>query len=434
MARALRKKQRRWDRHLRIAGPAIGLALLLLATVAPTAGASYAYVLNSESANVSVIDTATNRVVGAAIPVGAHPSDIAITPDGKRAYVTSGPYGVSVIDTETNQVAGPPIALAEQPTRIAITPDGGTAYMTDVFSTNVSTLDLQLNREVGPPISVASEASGVVISPDGKTAYILHGSAGKTAITVLDIWTNRVVTSFPLPMNPTDIAITPDGKALYVTGAYTDGSLIGIWRINTETDEVTGPIPVPAPPSALAIGGRRAYALAGGSVYVIDTTANEVAGSQIPVGYDASNLALSPNGQSLYVTSYFADSVTAIDTATRKVVGSPIPVGTAPYGIAVAEDLPSVRVGCPPGGPEGCKLSIQALAGRRGGARQSTVTNVKLRSKRPRLVPLRPRHGFAARIAKARKLLVKETVEVGGKQRTTYRRLKVFRTSHPGER
>jgi len=45
----------------------------------------FAYVTNFLSNNVSVIDTATNMVVGPPIPVGVGPWGVAITPDGTRA-------------------------------------------------------------------------------------------------------------------------------------------------------------------------------------------------------------------------------------------------------------------------------------------------------------------------------------------------------------
>ncbi len=54
---------------------------------------------------VSVIDTASNTVV-ATVTAGYDPAGVAITPDGKHAYVANG-YGsntVSVIDTANNTV------------------------------------------------------------------------------------------------------------------------------------------------------------------------------------------------------------------------------------------------------------------------------------------------------------------------------------------
>ncbi|MGQ0445311.1 MAG: YncE family protein, partial [Beijerinckiaceae bacterium] len=51
---------------------------------------------------VSMIDTATNKVVGTPITVG-FPYGVAITPDGRKVYVTSFDT-VSVIKTATNKV------------------------------------------------------------------------------------------------------------------------------------------------------------------------------------------------------------------------------------------------------------------------------------------------------------------------------------------
>jgi YVTN family beta-propeller protein len=70
----------------------------------PTPGRR-AYVTNFSSDTVSVIDTATNVVVGDPIPVGNSPWGVAVGPDGARAYVTDATSGtVSVIDTAANTV------------------------------------------------------------------------------------------------------------------------------------------------------------------------------------------------------------------------------------------------------------------------------------------------------------------------------------------
>ena len=49
----------------------------------------FAYVANSSSNDVTVIDTATNMLVGSPIMVGTGPIGVAITPDGTRAYVAN---------------------------------------------------------------------------------------------------------------------------------------------------------------------------------------------------------------------------------------------------------------------------------------------------------------------------------------------------------
>jgi len=67
-----------------------------------------------------VIDTATNTVV-ATIGVGSAPMGIAVTPDGKHAYVANfNSASVSVIDTATNAVATVPVGI--HPLAVGIIP------------------------------------------------------------------------------------------------------------------------------------------------------------------------------------------------------------------------------------------------------------------------------------------------------------------------
>ena len=81
---------------------------------------------------MSVIDTATG-VVSASIDVGGQPAGVAITPDGRHAYVTGTvPLDgtVWVIDTATGVVSAT-IPVGPNPGEVAITPDGTHAYVAD---------------------------------------------------------------------------------------------------------------------------------------------------------------------------------------------------------------------------------------------------------------------------------------------------------------
>ena len=57
--------------------------------VAVTPDGKHVYVVNTNTNTVSVIDTASNMVVGTPIPVGNAPAAVAVTPDGKHGYVTN---------------------------------------------------------------------------------------------------------------------------------------------------------------------------------------------------------------------------------------------------------------------------------------------------------------------------------------------------------
>ena len=80
------------------------------------------YVSNGRGDTVTPIATATNTP-GKPIKMGKRPRTIAITPNGKIAYVVWEPGTVTPIATATN-TPGKPIRVGEGPFAIAITPGG----------------------------------------------------------------------------------------------------------------------------------------------------------------------------------------------------------------------------------------------------------------------------------------------------------------------
>jgi YVTN family beta-propeller protein len=91
------------------------------------------------SNTVSVIDTAANTVEAATIPVGTSPRGVAITPDGKHAYIANLiSNAVSVIDTAMKAAT---IPVGDDPFLVAVAPDGKHAYVTNLTSNNVSVID-----------------------------------------------------------------------------------------------------------------------------------------------------------------------------------------------------------------------------------------------------------------------------------------------------
>jgi YVTN family beta-propeller protein len=192
--------------------------------VAITPDGTHAYVANSFSNTVSVIDTATNTVV-ATVPVGFSPFGVAITPDGTHAYVTNGnSKSVSVIDTATNTVVAT-VPVGNDPRGVAITPDGTQAYVTNELSDTVSVIDTATNTVVATVPLVGLFPSGVAITPDGAQAYVAISDSG--AVSVIDTATNTVVATVPVGRFPSGVAITP------VTFACPLGQ--GFWKNHPDT-------------------------------------------------------------------------------------------------------------------------------------------------------------------------------------------------------
>lgn len=266
-----------------------------------------------------------------------------------------------VVATQS-QTVSPLLATISVPgdsTAIALTPDGRLAYVVNEFtSDSVSIIDTTTNTVVGSPISVSSNPTGIAITPDGKHAYVSMGAlATGASVTVISTASNTVTNVIPLASGliAYDVAITPDGTRAYVgMGTATSGSVA---VINTSTNLVVGPyIPVGDSPQSLAVtpNGLFTYVANFGSnsVSVIDTTAASVVGSPISTGgagHNPSAIAITPSGSFAYVATQVSNSVVVINTGTNTVVGSGISVAGTPTSVIVSPNGNFVYVGCSSG-------------------------------------------------------------------------------------
>jgi YVTN family beta-propeller protein len=133
------------------------------------------YVTNNTDNTVSVIDTATNTVVGDPIPVGTTPRGVVVNPAGTRVYVANtASNDVSVIDTATNTFVGSAIPVGGAPNSVAVNPAGTRVYVTNFLGNSVSVIS------VSSPASSAVSASEVSAGMPGIFLYIA-GSPGRLA-------------------------------------------------------------------------------------------------------------------------------------------------------------------------------------------------------------------------------------------------------------
>jgi len=232
------------------------------AGIAITPEGKFAYVANGFSSTVSVIATASDTVVDS-IDVGFEPTGVAITPDGKRAYVANGGVRtlgggtVSVIDTATNTVVGNPIRVGDSPAFIAITPDGKKVYVNNANSNNVSVIDA-ISQSVKTTIPVGDFPIAIAITPDGRRIYVGDFALHNGSIAVIDTAIDTVVTRVTLPPNSVieGVAVTPDGTRVYATnnGGVPGMPLEQVFAIDTASNTVVGaPITVGTMPEGIAI-------------------------------------------------------------------------------------------------------------------------------------------------------------------------------------
>lgn len=323
--------------------------------------------------NTFLYAIAPNTVV-ATINVGVTPSNLAITPDSRFAYVANnnnygvGGYTVSVLDLTTNlpiQTISDP--SFNEPYTVTINSSGTRAYVTNSNGATITIIDITTNTVIGL-IGGFDGPSGMVITPDGNFAYVNNyggplgvGSGNGTTVSLVNLNTNTIIGTIVVGLAPASLAITPDGKFVYVIN-YVDGNpgtgTISI--IQTSTNTVVGTIPGFSGPFAIAIApnGRHAYVTNFGSnnftpigttVSVVDLSTNTIIANP-QLGIQPSGVDVTPNSKLVYATNYntlyagpgFTNltagqgTVNIIDAASNIVIPPTIAVGESPSAIAIA--------------------------------------------------------------------------------------------------
>jgi YVTN family beta-propeller protein len=320
------------------------------ATASPTAtprlttGREVAYIADCGGSasylpgTVTVIDIATRQVV-TSIPVDMGPRDIVITPDGRRAYLTSINTGtVSVIDTASNTVAKT-IKVGATPWGIAVTADGARAYVANADSDTVSVIDTSADQ-VTATVRVGYWPNGV--AANGPFAYVVNRSRTLTnsqhnAMTVLTVLAgDQRVIDIPVSDDAQTVALSPDGSVGYVPGSFLSlvdaRENVGIGIAGAGKNGL-GVAVSPDGSLIYVTNERQAWSLPG-TVVAVDAATTAVK-TTIPVGVRPFGVAFTDDSAFAYVTNEFSDTVSIIDTASSTVVQE-INAGDGPEGIAIA--------------------------------------------------------------------------------------------------
>jgi DNA-binding beta-propeller fold protein YncE len=151
------------------------------------------------------------------VDVGGQPVEVAISPDGRLAAVTTGFWdgpGLSIVDRETAKVRGR-TELGPAPGHLAFTPDGarlivaggeqeGTVYV-------LETKDFTVTARAG----IGRVPRGVAPARNGMRAWIALN--GENRVVNVDLATGVVRTATSTPELPDRVAVSPDGHRLLVT-------------------------------------------------------------------------------------------------------------------------------------------------------------------------------------------------------------------------
>ncbi|MDP6058213.1 MAG: YncE family protein, partial [Pirellulaceae bacterium] len=99
------------------------------------------------------------------------------------------------------------------PIAVAVSPDGKTAYVSDRSSGNVTILDIAGRKKLAE-VALRGKPQGVTLSADGNSLYVAEHGAGTVAI--LDTDTKSVASRFEVGRWPTTMALAEKAKQLFV--------------------------------------------------------------------------------------------------------------------------------------------------------------------------------------------------------------------------
>jgi len=160
---------------------------------APAAAASAGKVriiqTNSAGDTVSIIDPATNKVVGEITGIEVN-HGAATAPDGSRIYISNEAEStLDVVDGKTLRVTNK-IPLSGHPNNIAAGKDGRRVYVSIAVAPGaVDVIDTASLQRV-KSIPVKGAVHNTYVTPDGK--YVVAGSIAGKSVTVIDAQTEQV--------------------------------------------------------------------------------------------------------------------------------------------------------------------------------------------------------------------------------------------------
>jgi YVTN family beta-propeller protein len=328
-------------------GP-LPLVLALLAvgeagTVAVTS--DLLIVLNKSDHEAALVDPVTLEVV-ARLPTGRGPHEVAVSPDGRRAYVSN--YGMfnvfregqrvdepghtlTVLDLERRAVADTfDLGKYTKPHGILVSRDGRRLWVTCEGAQSV----LELDAASGAVLKDWTTGQDVshMIAPSRDEARLFVANIRSGSATVIERASGRVTTVVTAP-GTEGVDVTPDGREVWVTNrADSSISVIDPARGAVVAKIESGgrmPIRVKFTPD-----GREAWvSCAQSNAVTVFEVATRRQVATVAVGAVPVGIQMTPDGRRAFVANTNDNLVTLIDVPARKVIGT-FTTGAEPDGMA----------------------------------------------------------------------------------------------------
>lgn len=336
---------------------AVAAAVTLAGDAPLTSVVDSVYVLGQQSMTVTVFGPDGNGDLverGSGVPTGVAPTAIALAPQGDLIAVTnSGGGSVTLIELDSD---GDPIAnftftgAGSAPTDLAFGPDGDLLFVARSASAEVSIFDVdRLNLTLIPRDTevTGGQPEHLALSPDGQFLCVADTAAARLLVIRVDggLFTGTVQSASSAGILAPPIFL-PDGRT--VLAPIVSNNQIQTFTLADSTGAPTAVVPVNEVASSL---DALALHPSGAFVFGVDSLGQGAAESlsldasdgtvtslgQTIVGSGPSGLAVSANGQQLYVVSANDSMLSnvAIDSAGELEVDEALMSGLMPVDLAL---------------------------------------------------------------------------------------------------
>ena len=310
----------------------------------PIVSADLLIVLNKSDHEAVLVDPVKLEPV-ARIATGRGPHEVAVSPDGRLAYVSNyGMYGVfregqrvnepgntiSVLDLEKRAVKDTfDLGAYAKPHGIAVSRDGKRLWVTCEDAQSVLELDAA-SGAILKAWKTAQETSHMIVpAVDETRLFVANIRSG--SVTIIERATDRVTSLVTAP-GAEGIDVSPDGREVWVTNRADSSISVLDARRDTVIAKVESggrfPIRVKFTPD-----GREAWVscLQSNAVTVFDARTRKLLAT-LPVGAAPVGIQMAADGKRAFVANTNDDLVTVIDVAARKVIAT-FTTGNEPDGM-----------------------------------------------------------------------------------------------------
>jgi YVTN family beta-propeller protein len=287
-------------------------------------------VVNQGDVDVSIVDPAVAKQVATVAEGtgGVHGHEVAISPDGRLAYVPIyGSTGVGkpgidghemlVIDLATHKVSGQvDFGHGVRPHFPVYDTVSGMLYVTTELDQTVTVINPKTLKIVGSIPTGQQQSHMLAVSKDGRRGYTAN--VGPGTVSVLDMTGRKTIAVIPVSETVQRIALSADDKMVFTS----DQTKPQLAVIDTATNKVKGWVALAGTGYGTASTKDGRWLLvavpSAKQVAVVDLSTLKVVRS-IDVPSTPQEILMRPDGKVAYVSCNTSGKVAAIDLAQWKV-------------------------------------------------------------------------------------------------------------------